>query len=262
MSELNNVLNSYQNMFKMISDYQTVLTNLQYEILTRTQYTCYTQHFEIYKDQIASNVEQLETLLSMQTKIIDKMNELTSVLINNYNPVNSNVSIFFGTRRENTNAVNEELQEILSDPPSSLPGVENLVFGAIQNPQNNQCPITHEFFTPESEVSRIISCGHIFSRGSLLRWLSLNQTCPNCRSQLNETRSLPNLNGSPNLNSPITNLHTPNMPTRSRIPTNRLNRRLGNTLSEITETMLSRFLPNLDADASDNGYTIQGSFNL
>ena len=175
-SEILQLVVTYENMFKQTIEYQTVVTNLQTEILSRMQYTSLPQHFDSFNSQINSNVDLLDCLLRHQTKIIDKLNELSTLLINNANAnspsISSNVYIF-GTRNESLDESDSSNNEI----PSHT-GVENLTFGTIDSPLNSTCPITHETFQQTSQVSRITICGHIFDPSALRRWLRINQTCP------------------------------------------------------------------------------------
>jgi len=252
------MISVYDNMFKLISENQKTISNLQMEILSRTQYTTLPQHFELFNNQITSNIEQMDCMLSQQTKIIDKMHELSTFLINNRR-ISSNVYIFGTTGEPSTTTTTEQqstsiqhdvepLIDIsinildndysnpsLSPSASLTPSVPFLTsqqrgslieytrFGLIENPLNLSCPITYETFQDNSQVSRISTCGHIFNRNALTRWLSINQTCPTCRSTTNTSTNRRRNNNS-----------------------NRLRGNIENVLSEITENMLSRFLPVVD----------------
>lgn len=251
------MISVYDNMFKLISENQKTISNLQMEILSRSQYTSLPQHFDLFNNQITSNIEQMDCMLSQQTKIIDRMHELSTFLINNRR-ISSNVYIF-GTTGEPSTATEQQSTSIQHDveplidisinildndsssqsanpslsPSASLtPSVpsqqrgsliEYTRFGLIENPLNLSCPITYETFQDNSQVSRISTCGHIFNRNALTRWLSINQTCPSCRSTTSTTNSRRRNNNS-----------------------NRLRGNIENVLSEITENMLSRFLPVVD----------------
>lgn len=244
----------YDNMFKLISENQKTISNLQLEILSRTQYTTLPQHFELFNNQITSNIEQMDCMLSQQTKIIDKMHELSSFLINNRR-ISSNVYIF-GTTGEPSHTEQTTQHDveplidisinILDNDSSSQPTtpsasflpsltsqqrgslIEYTRFGLIENPLNLSCPITYETFQENSQVSRISTCGHIFNRNALTRWLSINQTCPTCRSTTSTTNTNTSSNRRRNNNG------------------SRLRGNIENVLSEITENMLSRFLPVVD----------------
>ena len=208
----------------------------------------------------------MDTMLCQQTKILDKMNELSTFLINHNSRSNSAISsnvFIFGTQQQQqqqqerpqtppTQEQQQQQQQQQDDEPlidisiNILDGdgavnhnaVEYTRFGLIENPLNVSCPITYENFDENSQVSRITSCGHIFNTNGLTTWLSINQTCPTCRSSLN--------NNSNNNNSRIRR--------RRRMNTSgsRLRGNIENVLSEITENMLSRFLP---IDLSQNVFS-------
>jgi hypothetical protein len=64
----------------------------------------------------------------------------------------------------------------------------NTVFSNILSPVNATCPISHDEFNDESEITMIRGCNHIFNRGSLSRWLATNPTCPMCRRDIRDYR--------------------------------------------------------------------------
>jgi hypothetical protein len=60
-------------------------------------------------------------------------------------------------------------------------GTRNILFSQIENPLNSNCPISLEPFDPETEVTQISGCGHIFHTDSLNSWFHRNVRCPVCR---------------------------------------------------------------------------------
>jgi len=48
------------------------------------------------------------------------------------------------------------------------------------------CPITLDPFTPNSEITQILPCSHIFSRHGLSAWLQNSARCPVCRCDIRE----------------------------------------------------------------------------
>lgn len=58
---------------------------------------------------------------------------------------------------------------------------ETSTFVSLQNPLNTTCPITLENFNPDSNVTRIRTCGHIFNQAALERWFRTSARCPMCR---------------------------------------------------------------------------------
>lgn len=59
-------------------------------------------------------------------------------------------------------------------------------YHTIENPCSTTCAITHEEFAPDSEVSIINHCGHIFMHNSLDEWLKRDSRCPMCRHDICE----------------------------------------------------------------------------
>lgn len=48
------------------------------------------------------------------------------------------------------------------------------------------CPITLDPFTPNSEITQILPCSHIFSRHGLSAWFQNSARCPVCRCDIRE----------------------------------------------------------------------------
>lgn len=58
------------------------------------------------------------------------------------------------------------------------------VFEEIESPPNTCCPIRMDVFTPQSEVSEINKCKHVFCRQEIRTWLRTHHTCPLCRTAI------------------------------------------------------------------------------
>jgi len=54
-------------------------------------------------------------------------------------------------------------------------------FCTLCEPLNESCSITQEEFLPNTKVSVIKNCGHLFNPKAINEWLVNHQTCPNCR---------------------------------------------------------------------------------
>lgn len=54
-------------------------------------------------------------------------------------------------------------------------------YGNIQNPINQECPISLTSFQENDIVRQIIHCGHIFNINELSLWFESNHVCPVCR---------------------------------------------------------------------------------
>ena len=66
----------------------------------------------------------------------------------------------------------------------------NTIFGDITNPPNETCPITQSDFNPESIVTQIHYCGHVFCRDELAQWFNLSVRCPVCRYDIRNFTTL------------------------------------------------------------------------
>lgn len=58
-------------------------------------------------------------------------------------------------------------------------------WGSLASEQGT-CPITLQQFSDNDIVSRIDTCGHLFSRGSLRDWVSQSTCCPVCRRPITD----------------------------------------------------------------------------
>lgn len=81
-----------------------------------------------------------------------------------------------------------ELFRNFSDPVIVAPNQQQireatttLNFSEIDNPMNTQCPISLERFRPDTIVTQINHCRHVFLPGSFQTWFSSNVRCPICR---------------------------------------------------------------------------------
>lgn len=54
-------------------------------------------------------------------------------------------------------------------------------YGDVEDPQNHRCTISLMSFDEDTQVTMIISCGHMFNTAELNRWFELNTRCPLCR---------------------------------------------------------------------------------
>ncbi len=99
------------------------------------------------------------------------------------------------TPRETMSIARRAPRNIIIQPPANSPTNEHeftlprFVLGALieSNIKNDKsCSITMIPFKDISQVS-ITSCYHCFEKEALGRWLSTNQTCPECRSTISGT---------------------------------------------------------------------------
>lgn len=118
-----------------------------------------------------------------------------------------------------------------------LDGTRNMIFSQIQEPLNTRCPISLEPFDANNEVTQILGCGHVFNPTNLLSWFERNVRCPVCRFDIRE--QLERNTTEDSTDEPI--LGEP--PERNSIPTTDMsNNVLMNDLTNLTETILNRFL--------------------
>lgn len=54
-------------------------------------------------------------------------------------------------------------------------------FSSVENPPNTSCPITLDIFDPNSSVTQILHCGHVFDNAAFMRWFRGHTHCPVCR---------------------------------------------------------------------------------
>jgi ssDNA-binding Zn-finger/Zn-ribbon topoisomerase 1 len=59
-----------------------------------------------------------------------------------------------------------------------------VLFSQIENPINSSCPVTLDRFQPDSRVTQLVSCGHIFTPSGINSWLQTNVRCPVCRNDI------------------------------------------------------------------------------
>lgn len=105
------------------------------------------------------------------------------------NRTNPNTNLW--TTNANVNALLRSLYERnpFSEAPSAdqiQASTESSSFVSLLNPLNATCPITLENFNPESNVTRIRSCGHVFHRVALDRWFQTSSQCPMCRIDIRD----------------------------------------------------------------------------
>lgn len=93
---------------------------------------------------------------------------------------------------ENSNATNLLTEEEIAE------ATEETKYGDIIEPLSERCPISYIEFTPDTTVTQIKQCKHIFDVNSLSEWLSRKTTCPVCRCDLK-------LNGRQNNNNDTNN---------------------------------------------------------
>ena len=144
--------------------------------------------FETRQHQRDRNQRNTETL-------IDNVDESFDALVNQVNSYTQNQRRLFnsqfgdgGLTNPYFNNITNELLRSFSEPVIVAPNerqlreaTSNIVFSDVVEPMNTQCPISLETFRPNSTVTQILHCRHIFSPSSFRTWFSQNVRCPVCR---------------------------------------------------------------------------------
>lgn len=98
--------------------------------------------------------------------------------------------------RDRANALSELFSQTIVDTLNNLNPVvvrptdlqiqqatENMLFSDL--PEDIEkvytCPVSHDTFNNNSDVTRIRHCGHYFGREAIMRWFTINVHCPICR---------------------------------------------------------------------------------
>jgi len=66
---------------------------------------------------------------------------------------------------------------------------QNARYGDLVSPLHTICPISHEPFNENSQVTIIRHCGHIFNTTELNTWFTNNSVCPVCRYDVRNYRT-------------------------------------------------------------------------
>ena len=166
---------------------------------------------------------------------------------------------------------------VVATPRQISTATRQLLYENIQTPTNDRCPICLEVFQPNSEVTQINNCRHIFNRAELATWFETNVRCPVCRFDIRDHVDAPPLpvttstgtetiNNTPFAQAPIADSYsdTASMATLNSQLTNIMdtltNQALqnmfdDNTTSEILANLFNNNIENLTFDASANAFT-------
>jgi hypothetical protein len=173
---------------------------------------------------------------------------------------------------------------VIATPIQISTATTNLLSENIETPTNDRCPICLEVFQPNSEVTQINHCRHIFNPAELARWFETNVRCPVCRFDIRDhVNSLPLPDTSSTNTAPLnTNTPTSTPPAPPAEPmadsysdsdsmstlNNQLTDILGNlasqalqnmfennATSEILTNLFNNNIENLTYDASVNAFT-------
>merc|ERR1711966_519279 len=163
---------------------------------------------------------------------------------NNSRNINTN-----SNTNTNTNNINEILNQAftgLLEPPltpvvvRATPEVisqatEDILFSELPNDiqRYQSCPVSHEPFTENTEITRIRSCGHYFSRPAFRQWFDINVHCPICRHDIrNNSLQNDNSNSSNNNSLQNDNLNSSNNNSQNLVRNIRMSEASGQTLQD------------------------------
>jgi len=164
---------------------------------------------------------------------------------------------------------------VVATPRQISTATTHRLYENIQTPTNDRCPICLEVFQPNSEVTQINNCRHIFNRAELATWFETNVRCPVCRFDIRDHVDAPPLPATPStpLNAPIAPLVPPLADSDSDAASmSTLNNQLSsimdsltnqafqnmfddNATSEILANLFNNNIENLTYDASANAFT-------
>jgi hypothetical protein len=80
---------------------------------------------------------------------------------------------------------------VVATPRQISTATTQLLYENIETPTNDRCPICLEVFQPNSEVTQINNCRHIFNRTELATWFQTNVRCPVCRFDIRDHVDVP-----------------------------------------------------------------------
>lgn len=75
---------------------------------------------------------------------------------------------------------------VVATPSQISRATSNVLYENIAMPTNDRCPICLEVFQPDSEVTQINHCRHVFNRTELATWFETNVRCPVCRFDIRD----------------------------------------------------------------------------
>jgi hypothetical protein len=159
-----------------------------------------TPHQQIFLNLYSSFYEQVtqqhSSLLEQSNRLIPIMNELRHNIQAIYTDARAestrrqqsttpSSAVVFSSSATYSNVLSTSAIFGRERPPSRErppTGTTNRIFSDIHYPLNTECPISLVPFEPNSEVSQINVCGHIFVRSELAQWFQENTNCPTCRA--------------------------------------------------------------------------------
>ena len=167
---------------------------------------------------------------------------------------------------------------VVATPRQISTATTQRLYENIETPTNDRCPICLEVFQPNSEVTQINNCRHIFNRAELATWFETNVRCPVCRFDIRDHIDVPvppipstntePLNVPPPVPEPIANSYSYSDAASMSTLNNHLTSIMDtltnqafqnmfddNATSEILANLFNNNIENLTYDASANAFT-------
>ena len=115
-----------------------------------------------------------------------------------------------------------------------------IIYGDIENPLSQSCPISLEDFNEDDQVSQILYCGHIFHTHQFQQWFESNVRCPVCRYDIRNYRSTISEETKEETHFEESKEELPfdSSINQTNLPV--LERRISNTLNQVTENLLGQ----------------------
>jgi len=140
---------------------------------------------------------------------------------------------------------------VRASPEVISQATENLLFSELPNDiqRYHSCPVSHEPFTDNTEITRIRSCGHYFSRPAFQQWFDINVHCPICRQDIRN--NIPNDDNSELSNSISDSSNNNALIDNSQNPIRNIR------MSEASGQTLQDFVNTISNDINNNTSRIQ-----
>jgi hypothetical protein len=151
---------------------------------------------------------------------------------------------------------------VVATPRQISRATTQLLYENIETPTNDRCPICLEVFQPNSEVTQINNCRHIFNRAELATWFETNVRCPVCRFDIRDHVDVPPLPATPSTNTePLNAPVPPPVPPLADSDSDTASMStLNNHLTSIMDTLTNQALQNM-FDDNETSQILANLFN-
>jgi len=150
---------------------------------------------------------------------------------------------------------------VVATPRQISTATTHRLYENIQTPTNDRCPICLEVFQPNSEVTQINNCRHIFNRAELATWFETNVRCPVCRFDIRDHVDAPPVPATPSTNTePINNTPLAPAPMADSNSDAASMATLNSQLTNIMDTLTNQALQNM-FDDNETSQILANLFN-